>query len=58
MTVLQAIAILAAGIFAGMINTVVGSGTLFTFPVLLAFGRFIRHAGSWNQPSNSKSFGR
>ena len=38
MTVLQAIAIFAAGIFAGMINTVVGSGTLFTFPVLLAFG--------------------
>jgi hypothetical protein len=27
-----------AGIVAGTINTVVGSGTLFTFPVLLAFG--------------------
>ncbi len=29
---------LAAGMVAGTINTVVGSGTLFTFPVLLAFG--------------------
>lgn len=35
---LQAVAILAAGVAAGMINVVVGSGTLFTFPVLLAFG--------------------
>jgi uncharacterized membrane protein YfcA len=34
----HAIAIFAAGIVAGTINTVVGSGTLFTFPVLLAFG--------------------
>jgi uncharacterized protein len=32
------LAIFAAGIVAGTINTVVGSGTLFTFPVLLAFG--------------------
>lgn len=32
------IAILAAGIAAGTINTVVGSGTLITFPLLLAFG--------------------
>ena len=38
MTVLEAIAIFAAGIVAGTINSVVGSGTLFTFPVLLAFG--------------------
>src|SRR6202042_2574939 len=38
MGVLEAIAIFAAGIVAGTINTVVGSGTLFTFPVLLAFG--------------------
>jgi uncharacterized protein len=30
--------IFAAGIVAGTINTVVGSGTLFTFPVLLSFG--------------------
>jgi uncharacterized protein len=35
---LHAIAIFAAGIVAGCINTVVGSGTLFTFPVLLSFG--------------------
>jgi hypothetical protein len=35
---LEIIAIFAAGIVAGTINTVVGSGTLFTFPVLLAFG--------------------
>lgn len=38
MSVLEALAIFAAGIAAGTINTVVGSGTLFTFPVLLAFG--------------------
>ncbi len=38
MTPLHALAIFAAGIVAGTINTVVGSGTLFTFPVLLAFG--------------------
>jgi hypothetical protein len=35
---LQALAIFAAGLAAGTINTVVGSGTLITFPVLLAFG--------------------
>ena len=35
---LHAIAIFAAGVVAGTINTVVGSGTLFTFPVLLGFG--------------------
>jgi uncharacterized membrane protein YfcA len=38
MSVLQAVAILVAGVLAGTINTVVGSGTLVTFPVLLAFG--------------------
>lgn len=38
MTLLEAVAILVAGIWAGTINTVVGSGTLITFPVLLAFG--------------------
>jgi uncharacterized membrane protein YfcA len=32
------VAIFAAGIAAGTINTVVGSGTLVTFPVLLTFG--------------------
>src|SRR3954453_21094652 len=38
MGVWQALAIVAAGFGAGTINTVVGSGTLLTFPVLLAFG--------------------
>ncbi|MHB8695808.1 MAG: sulfite exporter TauE/SafE family protein [Solirubrobacteraceae bacterium] len=38
MTLLHALAIFAAGIAAGTINTVVGSGTLITFPVLLGFG--------------------
>jgi hypothetical protein len=38
MSAVHALAIFAAGIVAGTINTVVGSGTLFTFPVLLAFG--------------------
>jgi uncharacterized membrane protein YfcA len=37
-TPLHALAIFAAGMFAGTINTVVGSGTLVTFPVLLGFG--------------------
>ncbi len=37
-TVLQGVAIFVAGIWAGAINTVVGSGTLVTFPVLLACG--------------------
>lgn len=32
------LAVFVAGIWAGTINTVVGSGTLVTFPVLLAFG--------------------
>ena len=34
----EAAAILLAGVGAGTINTVVGSGTLITFPTLLAFG--------------------
>ncbi|GAB3206486.1 hypothetical protein SAMN02745673_04303 [Marinactinospora thermotolerans DSM 45154] len=38
MTWWEALAVLAAGIGAGGINAVVGSGTLFTFPVLLALG--------------------
>ena len=38
MSVPEAIAIVAAGVAAGTINAVVGSGTLFTFPVLIAFG--------------------
>ena len=38
MSLLECVAVLAAGVFAGAINTVVGSGTLLTFPVLLAIG--------------------
>ena len=38
MSVLQALAVFIAGIAAGTINTVVGSGTLITFPVLLGVG--------------------
>jgi uncharacterized membrane protein YfcA len=34
----EVLAIAMAGLLAGAINTVVGSGTLITFPVLLAFG--------------------
>jgi uncharacterized membrane protein YfcA len=36
--VVETVAILAAGMAAGAINAVVGSGTLITFPVLLAAG--------------------
>ncbi len=35
---MQALAIFAAGVVAGTVNVIVGSGTLVTFPVLLAFG--------------------
>ncbi|MFI9201035.1 sulfite exporter TauE/SafE family protein [Streptomyces sp. NPDC053048] len=38
MSIWEALAVLAAGIGAGTINTIVGSGTLITFPVLLATG--------------------
>ena len=38
MDALEALGIAGAGLVAGTINTVVGSGTLITFPVLLAFG--------------------
>lgn len=38
MSVGESLAIFAAGIGAGTINTIVGSGTLITFPVLLATG--------------------
>jgi len=38
MSVAEIAAIAAAGLAAGAINTLVGSGTLITFPVLLAFG--------------------
>jgi uncharacterized membrane protein YfcA len=37
-TWLEALAIFGAGLAAGTINTIVGSGTLITFPTLLAFG--------------------
>jgi uncharacterized protein len=37
-TLWEVVAILLAGFAAGTINTVVGSGTLITFPTLLAFG--------------------
>ena len=38
MDLLEAVALLAAGLVAGAVNAVVGSGTLITFPTLLAFG--------------------
>ena len=38
MTLWEAVAVALAGLAAGTINTVVGSGTLITFPVLLAVG--------------------
>ncbi len=38
MTLWEAVAVALAGLAAGTINTVVGSGTLVTFPVLLAVG--------------------
>ncbi|MCP2292939.1 sulfite exporter TauE/SafE family protein [Nocardia amikacinitolerans] len=38
MTWLELLAVFGAGIAAGGINTIVGSGTLITFPVLLGFG--------------------
>ena len=38
MTVLEALAVLAAGTVAGGVNAVVGSGSLITFPTLLAVG--------------------
>ena len=38
MSLLECLLVLAAGVFAGAINTVVGSGTLITVPVLLAVG--------------------
>src|SRR4051794_41232981 len=38
MDIWEALALLAAGTVAGAINAVVGSGTLVTFPTLLAFG--------------------
>jgi uncharacterized membrane protein YfcA len=37
-TVLEAVAIVAAGFAAGAVNAIVGSGSLITFPTLLALG--------------------
>jgi uncharacterized membrane protein YfcA len=37
-SIVEAIVLLLAGLAAGTINTVVGSGSLITFPTLLAFG--------------------
>jgi uncharacterized membrane protein YfcA len=38
MSLLEAMAIVGVGLAAGTINTIVGSGSLITFPTLLAFG--------------------
>ena len=38
MSFLHALGIFAAGTAAGCINVIVGSGTLITFPTLIAFG--------------------
>ena len=38
MSLLAALAVVGAGLFAGTINTIVGSGSLVTFPTLLALG--------------------
>ncbi|HET9899610.1 MAG TPA: sulfite exporter TauE/SafE family protein [Actinomycetes bacterium] len=38
MSLLESLAVVVAGLLAGMINAVVGSGTLITFPTLLALG--------------------
>lgn len=38
MSPLEIVLILVAGLWAGTINTIVGSGTLVTFPTLIAFG--------------------
>ena len=38
MSPLDAVLVLVAGVWAGIVNTIVGSGTLITFPVLLAVG--------------------
>lgn len=38
MTPLEGLAVLAAGLGAGLVNTVVGAGTLLTFPTLVALG--------------------
>ena len=47
MTFWDAVVILLAGIGAGTINTVVGSGSLITFPTLVALG--YPSGGRWGQ---------
>ena len=39
MSLPDALALLAAGVAAGAVNAIVGSGSLITFPVLLAIGQ-------------------
>ena len=49
MTPLEAGAILCAGLAAGTINTIVGSGSLITFPLLLVYRLASRHGVvSWS----------
>ena len=38
MSLLDALIIMAAGLVAGTLNTIVGAGSLITFPTLLALG--------------------
>ena len=38
MSLLAALAVVGAGLAAGTINTIVGAGSLITFPTLLALG--------------------
>ena len=38
MTALHALIIVAVGLVAGTVNTIVGAGSLLTFPTLLALG--------------------
>ena len=52
-TLLEAIAVIAAGFAAGGVNAIVGSGSLITFPVLLAVGypsrrrQRVQHRRAW-----------
>ena len=48
LTPLEYVGIFGAGIFAGTVNTIVGSGSLLTFPTLLAFGFSPRAANVTN----------
>ena len=46
----QLLLVALVGAAAGLINTVVGSGTLITFPTLLALGATPEELQSWNAP--------